>query len=258
MPRRLLPLLLVWLVPAGASAFGLTAGDDGPPARWFERTVRYAIDREPPLDVPAEVAEAAVHAAFEAWAGVPAAPLRFEFVGPVDPSDDEARDLNVVHWTRGEYPFTNEALALTAVVYEVETGRIVDADIYVDEVAHGWRPGEGFRYDLQSSLTHEVGHLLGLGHSSTREATMYPSLGPYTRAKRTLDDDDIEGLRFLYGGGSATYGQYAEDAPAGGGPEVSEETVATACRVGFDAAPGGGSAAFVLAAFVALRRRARP
>lgn len=52
--------------------------------------------------------------------------------------------------------------------------------------------------DLESVAIHEIGHLLGLAHSSVREAVMYPSLKP-RKKKVDLSVDDIQGVQALYG-----------------------------------------------------------
>ncbi|XP_057493626.1 metalloendoproteinase 2-MMP-like [Actinidia eriantha] len=52
--------------------------------------------------------------------------------------------------------------------------------------------------DLESVAVHEIGHLLGLGHSSVEEAIMYPTISTGSR-RVELASDDIQGIQYLYG-----------------------------------------------------------
>lgn len=52
--------------------------------------------------------------------------------------------------------------------------------------------------DLESVATHEIGHVLGLAHSSAKDAIMYPRIGPRTK-KLELKMDDVKGIQALYG-----------------------------------------------------------
>ncbi|HBH54692.1 MAG TPA: hypothetical protein DDY91_22645 [Planctomycetaceae bacterium] len=53
----------------------------------------------------------------------------------------------------------------------------------------------GANTDIQTVALHELGHILGLGHSSVAGAVMFPTYGG---ALTTLQQDDLNGIRFLY------------------------------------------------------------
>ncbi|MDO5398600.1 MAG: matrixin family metalloprotease [bacterium] len=51
-------------------------------------------------------------------------------------------------------------------------------------------------FDTQSAITHEIGHLLGLGHSSVTAACMYETIDPGTI--KGVHTDDINGINSIY------------------------------------------------------------
>lgn len=65
-----------------------------------------------------------------------------------------------------------------------------------------WRT-DGGDYDVESVMLHENGHVAGLGHSSVTQAIMYAYYGG---VRRSLHQDDVDGVTSLYpeGGAAAT------------------------------------------------------
>ncbi|CAA7036114.1 unnamed protein product [Microthlaspi erraticum] len=57
---------------------------------------------------------------------------------------------------------------------------------------------ETWAIDLESVAVHEIGHVLGLGHSSVQDSIMYPTITT-GRRKVDLTSDDVEGVQYLYG-----------------------------------------------------------
>jgi hypothetical protein len=128
-------------------------------------------------------------------------------------------------------PADRDILALTSVSYSLANGAILDADVEVNDwdgvdpgaaivsrPLHGWyitcsgagpvcqTYGEsGCQYlDLQSVLTHEAGHFLGLGDVALANVTMNASSLPGDVSRRTLAPDDVAGVCAIYPPGEAS------------------------------------------------------
>lgn len=127
-------------------------------------------------------------------------------------------NMNTVIWRESGWTHSQSAIAITTVTSRVETGQIRDADIEMNGFHYRFAVinNEGqLRMDIQNTLVHEFGHLLGLDHElAIDEATMFDSANLGETFKRDLHQDDIEGLCTIYptqGGQLACDAQALED-----------------------------------------------
>ena len=87
-----------------------------------------------------------------------------------------------------------------------------ESDIQFDSSRNWTLDPEAVAIDFHSVSLHELGHVLGLGHSSTRNAVMY---GSYSagQLKRELETDDLAGIYDLYGAASPVPSSTATASP---------------------------------------------
>lgn len=98
---------------------------------------------------------------------------------------------------------TGGCLAATLTGYYVSQSgddRIYDADVYTNTAQPLYSSGESCsgEYDVEGIMAHEVGHVIGIGHSNVAGATMYPTVSACNTANRTLAADDFAARDDLY------------------------------------------------------------
>ncbi|KAI4328310.1 hypothetical protein L6164_020673 [Bauhinia variegata] len=93
--------------------------------------------------------------------------------------------------------------------------------------------------DFESVVMHQIGHLLGLEHSTAEDSIMYPSILPSNKSKTSFDDNDIERIEKLYPRPSPSPAPapapqiYSYPTTAGDGVGLSCRGVTTLLSIGF-------------------------
>lgn len=207
---------------SSVQSFVCTRADDGPSLYWQERSVEMRRSGGSEDVTAAQIDDALAWAALQ-WTAVSCSDMEVA----VGPASDEV--LVGFDWAAGSGSPDNEnivifrndtagdpldawvhqlgALAITTVTFETGTGELLDADIEINDTGYVFSacdpPACEVRHDLKNTLTHEMGHVLGLDHPPTNDpgaidATMFPSASEGDLEKRDLSGDDAAGLCTLF------------------------------------------------------------
>jgi hypothetical protein len=163
-------------------------------AKWNSTTLKYYIYNTS-SHLTASQRESAIQTAFNLWSNNSV----LTFTQVTNPSQADIK----IKWVTGDHgdghPFDGASGVLAHAFYPPPIGGTYAGELHFDDGEAWSLNGSGI--DLITVAAHEIGHLLGIGHSDVSSALMYPY---YNGINRNLHSDDILAVWVLYECGSST------------------------------------------------------
>lgn len=194
--------------------FGIEVNKRVVALRFKTLPVRYFVTNRDVAGVTALQLQTATQGGFDSWAAARGVSLSSQFVGFTGTEPSVGDGINVFGFRAR--PELDRTLGATTFEVDDVTGELIEADIFLNS-AFDWSvasAGDAGRFDVQSIMTHELGHLHGLGHSALGETEVRPTGGRRVLGKQAvmfpiafpagnIDDrrpkpDDVAGLGEVY------------------------------------------------------------
>ena len=196
-------------------AFPSTAEPNGPNRRWARHSATLSISSSlfssTSISYGADVRET-IRQSADAWQRV--ADFNFVFATSDAQNISSSRSggdgislITIAATSENVQLFPNggdSPPALTRLFFD-RKGAISEADILLNPYVRFSTDGSADSFDLQTVLTHEIGHLVGLDHSLLPSSTMNPEIskneiGHISDFGRSLSSADVASIRSIYGG----------------------------------------------------------
>ncbi len=140
----------------------------------------------------------AIQKAFDTWQSIPTSTIAFRYDGTTEIQRGGVDGVNLISFQDTSFSFGSGTIAVTL---SSSQGGLRDADILFNPSNTAIpfaTDGRAGAFDIQAIATHEIGHFLGLDHTSIVSATMNPFGARGSLFPRALKSDDIMGASVLY------------------------------------------------------------
>ena len=193
-------ILLLALIASDANAWEVRLDPSGQEMSWSTSDIQYSINPTGNHTLSSAAIVTLAAAATRNWAEPLQGKLTFtQGENTTIRRPDHADQVNTIYFD-DEWAQDPSLLALTY-VWSNPQGEIIGFDLAINSTDHTWATdGRTDSNDLLNTLSHEIGHALGIDHSpDIAPATMYPSSPAGEVQKRDLHDDDVAAAVYLYG-----------------------------------------------------------
>src|SRR6185503_13759128 len=212
---------------AGAAAMHTGVGAHSSYAHWASSPVTFYVNPAN-ADVSQAAAVAALQAGMDVWNTQSGTSFRYQYGGSATDTATAYDNRNVILFRNA----SNGSTIATTYSWWSSSNELLDSDIifwdggfnfFTGTSGCGVVPNAAYIEDIAA---HEFGHALGLNHSSSTDATMYPSYSYCSQAFRTLAADDIAGAKAIYPTTSSnTAPTVAISSPSGGASFANGATI---------------------------------
>ncbi|MEI6128390.1 MAG: matrixin family metalloprotease, partial [Pseudomonadota bacterium] len=194
MKLKILPLLIALLAFYAGNTYAYSTDGDN---KRSETSVVIYYDKEGSAVWPAGT-ETAIANAMSTWNSCG---MKFEFFNGGDCSGcshEILKNKNFIFYTGESWEKEPAQASVTAIAHDGLTPTYIFIYLNSNLTWSTKSTPDGDEYDVQSVITHELGHAMGLLDSSSGRA-MHGPCQAGTIVMRTLNQDDTNGAAFLYG-----------------------------------------------------------
>ncbi|CAI4231190.1 unnamed protein product [Auanema sp. JU1783] len=153
--------------------------------KWNKNLLTWKLDPINIGEADTYIVRNTLHRAFNEWQGVSSVTFAEKTEGKTDLTVSFQKNKH-----DDPYPFDGRDGVVAHAFYPRDGRLHFDAD-------EDWTLNSDSGVNLFQTAVHEIGHLLGLEHSTDPRAVMYASKKPFT-AEFSLSDDDVRAIRKLF------------------------------------------------------------